>query len=154
MNCNGCEFRAELYYDDLYQIWVKLEDDGTMTVGMTDISQTIAGKILHVRVRRPGSLRPAGKPVATVETGKWAGPVPNPFDCEIVAANDVVLDRPMLINEDPYAYWIARVRPVGDVAGALAGLVSGAGAQAAYCARALRENIRCARMDASAPVRR
>ena len=65
MDCNGCEFRPELYYDDQYQIWVRIEEDGLLAVGMTDISQTIAGRILHVRVRRPGTLRPAGKPVGT-----------------------------------------------------------------------------------------
>lgn len=39
MECNGCEFRAELYYDKESQIWARREDDGTLTVGMTDISQ-------------------------------------------------------------------------------------------------------------------
>ncbi|MBI3919150.1 MAG: DsrE family protein [Betaproteobacteria bacterium] len=67
MQCNGCEFRPELYYDSEFQIWVRVEADGALAVGMTDISQTIAGKILHVRVRRPGTPRPAGRPVATME---------------------------------------------------------------------------------------
>jgi len=114
MECNGCEFRSELYYDDQYQIWVRVEDDGTLAVGMTDISQTIAGRILHVRVRKPGTLRPAGKPVATVESGKWAGPVPNLFDCSIASANHEVLDNPALLNIQPYDAWIARVRRCGS----------------------------------------
>jgi len=71
--CHGCEVRPELHYDAEYQIWARVESDGTVSIGMTDISQTKAGKIMHVRVRRPGSRRPRGKPVATVETGKWAG---------------------------------------------------------------------------------
>ena len=54
--CNNCEFRPELYYDAEFQIWVRVEKDGEVSVGMTDISQTRAGKIMHVRVRRPGSL--------------------------------------------------------------------------------------------------
>lgn len=145
MECNGCEFRPELYYDREYQIWVRLEGDGTLSVGMTDISQTIAGKILHVRVRRPGTLRPAGKPVATIESGKWAGPVPNPFDCVIEAANHDVLDDPSLLNMAPYDTWIARVKPQAGIDAALSGLVTGEAAQLGYCGRCRREDIHCER---------
>lgn len=145
MNCNGCEFRPELYYDDQYQIWVRLEEGGVLSVGMTDISQSIAGKILHVRVRRPGTLRPAGKPVATIESGKWAGPVPNPFACSIEAANHEVLEHPGLLNAEPYRAWIARVRPDADLETALAGLVTGETAWRGYSERCRREDIHCER---------
>lgn len=145
--CNGCEFRPELHYDAEYQIWVRVEVDGTVSVGMTDISQTKAGRIMHVRVRRPGSLRPKGKPVATVETGKWAGPVPNPFDCTIEAANDAVLDAPERINRNPYDAWIARVKPLMPLEQALAGLVTGSQAEAGFCARAKADGIECRRVS-------
>ena len=146
MECNGCEFRPELYYDNDYQIWVRIEGDGSLAVGMTDISQTIAGKILHVRVRRPGTFRPAGKPVATIESGKWAGPVPNLFDCTIDRANHEVLDNPALLNMQPYEAWIARVRPVRSPQAALAGLVTGDAAHAGFCERARRDGIHCKRL--------
>lgn len=148
MDCNGCEFRPELYYDPEYQIWVRVEEGGLLAVGMTDISQTIAGKILHVRVRRPGTLRPAGKPVATIESGKWAGPVPNLFDCSIAAANDEVLEHPALLNRQPYAAWIAKVAPAQAVEQALSVLVTGEAAWAGYRARCARDDIRCKRLDA------
>ena len=143
MECNGCEFRPELYYDSEYQIWVRREDDGVLTVGMTDISQTIAGRILHVRVRKPGTLRPRGKPVATIESGKWAGPVPNVFDCVIEAANADVLETPGLLNVKPYDAWIARVRPASS--GAVDSLLTGEAARLGYCERCRREGIHCAR---------
>ena len=146
MDCNGCEFRPELYYDDEYQIWVRLEEDGLMSVGMTDISQAIAGKILHVRVRKPGTLRPAGRPVATIESAKWAGPVPNLFDCAIDGANHQVLDNPALLNRQPYEAWIARVRPTGTLAAALAVLVTGDAAWAGYRERCERDDIQCKRI--------
>ncbi|TCV82549.1 glycine cleavage system protein H [Sulfurirhabdus autotrophica] len=145
MECNGCEFRPELYYDDQYQIWVRREEDGTFTIGMTDISQSIAGKILHVRVRKPGTLRPNGKPVATIESGKWAGPVPNVFDCVIVEANHTVLEDPNLLNIEPYEAWIARVKPSGSIEDSLSVLVSGDVAQAGYCERTQRDDIHCER---------
>lgn len=146
MNFNGCEFRPELHYDNEYQIWVRIEEDGTLSVGMTDISQTIAGKILHVRVRKPGTLRPAGKPVATIESGKWAGPVPNLFDCTIASANRDVLDNPALLNAQPYDAWIARVRPAAPVEKALSALVTGEAAYAGFCERCRRDDIRCKRL--------
>lgn len=143
--CNDCEFVAELYYDAAFQIWVRREDDGLLSIGMTDISQTVAGKILHVRVRRPGTVRPAGKPVATIESGKWAGPVPNLFDCVIDAANLDVLATPQLLNVDPYVAWIARVRPQVTMDAALATLVTGDRAREGFCARCRDDNIHCKR---------
>lgn len=123
-----------------------MENGGSVTIGMTDLAQTRAGKIMHVRVRRPGSIRPKGKPVATVESGKWAGPVPNPFDCVIEAANEAVLEFPERINRDPYGEWIARVRPVATISDALAGLTTGEAAAAGFAARRKAENIRCKRL--------
>jgi glycine cleavage system H protein len=146
--CNNCEFRPELYYDAEFQIWARVEEDGAVSVGMTDISQTRAGKIMHVRVRRPGSRRPKGKPVATVETGKWAGPVPNPFDCVIEAGNEAVLSTPERINRDPYGEWIASVRPEQSLDQALAGLLTGADAEAGFCARCRTDGIECKRVEA------
>lgn len=144
--CNGCEFVPELYYDAEFQIWVRRGAGDVLTVGMTDISQTIAGRILHVRVRRPGTRRPAGKPVATVESGKWAGPVPNFFDCVIEEANTAVLADPARLNADPYGAWLARVRPSLGAEQALAGLITGDAARVGYCRRAVDEDIHCVRL--------
>ena len=83
---------------------------------------------------------------STVETGKWAGPVPNPFDCTIEAANEMVLEAPGRINRDPYGAWIARVRPVSRLEQALAGLVTGKEAEAGFCARAKADGIECRRV--------
>ncbi|NIR32146.1 MAG: glycine cleavage system protein H [Gammaproteobacteria bacterium] len=146
MECNGCEFHPELYYDREYQIWVRREDDGSLTVGMTDLSQTIAGNIIHVRVRRPGTRRPPGKPVATIESGKWAGPVPNFFDCVIEEGNQEVLDNPVLLNQDPYNAWIARVSPSKGADAALEGFLTGDDAHRGYCERAKQEDIHCERL--------
>ena len=145
MDCNGCEFHSELFYDDEFQIWLRREDDDTLTVGMTDLSQTIAGKIIHVRVRRPGTRRPPGKPVATIESGKWAGPIPNFIDCTIVEANDEVLENPVLLNSDPYNAWIARVQPTNGADAALTEFLTGDEAEKGYCKRAKDEDIQCQR---------
>ncbi|AOV16357.1 glycine cleavage system protein H [Acidihalobacter aeolianus] len=145
MECNGCEFHSELYYDSEYQIWLRREHDDSLTVGMTDISQTIAGKILHVRVRRPGTVREPGKPVATIESGKWAGPIPNFIHCVIVEGNIEVLENPVLLNSDPYNAWIARVEASAGVDAALDTFLTGDAAHEGYCRRAREEDIHCQR---------
>ncbi|MCG5535312.1 glycine cleavage system protein H [Ectothiorhodospira mobilis] len=143
MDCNGCDFRPDRYYDDEYQIWLRREPDDTLTVGMTDLSQAIAGHILHVRVRRPGTRRPPGKPVATIESGKWAGPVPNFIDCTIVEANERIMEQPELLNADPYGAWIARVETPGGAGAVLGRFITGEAAREGYCARARRDEIHC-----------
>ncbi|EHQ53183.1 MULTISPECIES: glycine cleavage system protein H [Ectothiorhodospira] len=145
MECNGCEFHPDLYYDDEYQVWLRRESGNILTIGMTDLSQAIAGKILHVRVRRPGSRRPAGKPVATIESGKWAGPIPNFVDCTIVAVNEAVMTTPALLNQDPFGAWIAKVEVHEPLDQALERFVTGEAARAGYRARAERDDIHCGR---------
>ncbi|APZ43990.1 glycine cleavage system protein H [Acidihalobacter ferrooxydans] len=109
---SGCELPEELYYD-LDYVWVRPEADDTVTVGITDPAQSFAGRILHVRIKAVGKHIRAGRQVATLESGKWAGGVPLPFDGEVVARNEAVLEMPHLLNIDPYRdAWIARLRPL------------------------------------------
>lgn len=145
MAFNGCEFRPGLHYDKDFQIWVRREPDDTLTVGMTDISQTIAGRILHARVRRPGTRRPPGKPVATIESSKWAGPIPNFFDCIIEAGNPAVLADPALLNIEPYEAWVARVKPVEGADRALSILLTGEEAARGFIERCRKDDIHCKR---------
>jgi len=149
MSCNGCEFRPELYYDQEMQIWIEKQDDGTLRVGMTDISQSIAGKIMHIRVRKPGTRRPSGKPVATIESAKWAGPIPNFMDCVIIEGNIEVLKKPSLLNIDPFGMWIANVSSELPVDEALANFLTGSEAEKVYCQRAIDEDIHCERLEDS-----
>lgn len=147
MSCNGCEFKPDLYYDSEFQIWLSKEDDGSLKVGMTDLSQSIAGKIMHIRVRKPGTRRPSGKPVATVESAKWAGPIPNFIDCVIIEGNLQVLEDPKLLNIDPYGSWIARVSPNLPMEEALSVFLTGAEAEKGYCERVKNDDIHCERLS-------
>ncbi len=71
---NGCVIVKDLYYSVNDHTWIRPNDDGTVTVGMTDIAQTLAGPILHAKAKNVGATREKGKPIATVESGKWVGP--------------------------------------------------------------------------------
>ncbi len=108
----GCKIPPDLYYDIENQVWYKLEPDGTVRVGATDIGQTRAGRMVNVRIKAPGRLVPKGKPIASLESGKWTGPIPAVIEGQVVERNEALFDTPDLINDDPYGRgWIARLKP-------------------------------------------
>ncbi|HIQ48224.1 MAG TPA: glycine cleavage system protein H [Aquifex aeolicus] len=108
----GCVIPEDLYYDIENQVWFRVNEDGTVTVGVTDIGQARAGKIINIRIKAPGKHIKKGKPVASLESGKWAGPVPADIEGEVVERNEKLFDKPDLINEDPYGEgWIAKLKP-------------------------------------------
>ena len=121
---HGCDLPEDLYYD-LDYVWVRPEDDGTYTLGITDPAQTMSGRVQYARFKKPGKHIKAGKPVGRLESSKWAGGVPAPFDGEIVEVNPLREDDPGYVNIDPYGdAWLVRLKP-DDPATALANLYLG-----------------------------
>lgn len=120
----GCVIPLDLRYDVERDVWVRLEG-ASATLGMTDVAQTRAGKLVAIRFKRPGAVVERGRALATIESGKWVGPFPAPFRCEIVETNQPAFERDIsLANRDPYGEgWLVRVRPL--VPEELAALVSG-----------------------------
>lgn len=107
----ACEIPDHLWFQVDLDVWLRPQADGTVLMGMTDPAQTRAGRILHVRVRA-GKHVETGKSVATVESGKWVGPVPSPLPATVLEGNPEVAEDPNLINQDPYERgWLARLRP-------------------------------------------
>ncbi len=142
---NGCEFPEDRAYfiERTQMTWVKVEGD-RITVGLTDPAQTRAGKILHVRLKVAGTSRERGKPIATVESGKWAGPVMAPVTGTVVEPNAEVEKDPSLLNTDPYGRgWI--VKMTATVPGEIATLLTGAEALARFKEILEKDNIRCMR---------
>ena len=87
----------------------------------------MAKTIIAVTPKAPGKTVAKGRNIATVESGKWVGPVPAPVSGEIVEVNAALSASPSLINSDPYGEgWVARLRPADWDADA-ADLVSGPG---------------------------
>ena len=121
---HGCVVPDNLLYDVEMHVWVQLED-GTAILGMTDVAQNLAKTIIAVTPKAPGKAVAKGRNIATVESGKWVGPVPAPVSGEIVEVNTALSASPSLINSDPYGEgWVARLRPADWDADA-ADLVSG-----------------------------
>lgn len=108
---NDCNLPADLYYVVDKHVWARLDGD-LVTVGMTDVAQHLAKTIIAVTPKSPGKTVVKGRNIATVESGKWVGPVPAPVSGEIAEVNVALTTSPSLINADPYGDgWVARIRP-------------------------------------------
>ncbi|WP_028989426.1 glycine cleavage system protein H [Thermithiobacillus tepidarius DSM 3134] len=140
----GCELPDDLFFD-LDYVWIRPEEDGTVTLGITDPAQTMAGRVQKIRIKKVGTVLAAGRHVATLESGKWAGGVPCPFAGTVVAVNEAVLEMPNLVNIDPYHdAWIAKVRP-DDPEHAFDTLATGAAAVEALQKWIDRYDVQCMR---------
>lgn len=140
----GCELPEELWYD-LDYLWARPHEDGTFTIGLTDPAQTMAGRVVAATFRRPGTHRQAGKSLATLESGKWVGGVPAPFDGTIVRVNEAVANDPGLVNIAPYTdAWLLVLRP-DDARSAYARLKRGPEAIDALKAWIDKYRIQCMR---------
>ena len=142
----GCWVPPELAYDVERDVWARFEEDGTVTLGMTDIAQSKAGKLVSILFKAPGKVLRIGQSAATVESAKWVGPFPTPLTGEVVANNEDAFTRDILIaNRDPYgAGWLVRLKPTG-LEKERAVLMSGRDAFAAMRERIDRDKVRCYR---------
>ena len=99
-----------LLYTESHE-WVRKEDDGTLTIGITDHAQDQLGDVVFVQNPEPGRQVKKGEECGIIESVKAAADIYAPVSGEIVAANEALADAPEKINEDPYAAWLFRVRP-------------------------------------------
>lgn len=143
----GCDIPEDLYYHPDHDIWVRFEDDDTATLGMNDIAQTAAGKLLDVRFKAVGRRVKPGQSAATIESAKWIGPFVVSFAAEILATNTGYAQEISLANTDPYgAGWLVRVR-VLDPEAARAALITGDAAVAHFQQRIRERQIHCYRCE-------
>lgn len=108
---NDCNLPEDLYYVVEKHVWARRDGD-LVTVGITDVAQHMAKTIIAVTPKAPGRTIAKGRSLATVESGKWVGPVPAPVSGEIAEINTALTTAPSLINSAPYGDgWVARIRP-------------------------------------------
>ena len=138
----NCNIPDDLYYLVEKHVWARRVGD-LVEVGLTDVAQNMAKGIISVTPKKIGRALRAEQSVATVESGKWVGPVPTPLAGEIVEINAAVVAEPGLINSDPYgAGWVARVRPTDWDTDSVS-LATGAEGVAAYERFLDSEGISC-----------
>lgn len=92
--------------------WARVEDKGTVTVGISDHAQGLLGDIVYVELPSVGDHVKAGNACAVVESVKAASDVYAPVSGEVVAVNDGLPDKPETINEDAYGDgWVLVIKP-------------------------------------------
>jgi glycine cleavage system H protein len=92
--------------------WVRLEDDGTVTVGITQHAQELLGDMVFVETPDAGRKLQQGEECAVVESVKAAADVYAPIAGEVIAANPDLETAPEKINQDAYAAWLFKLKPV------------------------------------------
>ncbi|HNR92912.1 MAG TPA: glycine cleavage system protein GcvH [Dokdonella sp.] len=91
--------------------WARVEDNGTVTVGISDHAQGLLGDLVYVELPNVGDTVQAGNAAAVVESVKAASDVYSPVSGSIVAVNESLPDKPETINEDAYGDgWIFVVK--------------------------------------------
>jgi glycine cleavage system H protein len=108
----GCVVPDDRLYDLDLHVWV-VPDGDEVVLGMTDVAQSMGGRIVQVSWKRLGRTVARGQSLAVVESAKWVGPFPTPLSGVLVATNETAFAADVAVaNRDPYgAGWLARVRP-------------------------------------------
>ena len=92
--------------------WVKLEDDGIVTVGISDHAQDLLGDIVFVELPEVGQELGAEEEAAVVESVKAASDIFSPIGGKVTEINEKLLDEPDLVNSSPYEDgWFFKMQP-------------------------------------------
>ena len=92
--------------------WARLEEDGTVTVGISDHAQGLLGDIVFVELPDTGKIINKQDDIAIVESVKAASDVYSPLSGEVVSVNEALNDNPELINSSPYDDgWFFKIKP-------------------------------------------
>ena len=106
-------FPAELKYSRDHE-WVKMLDDTTALVGITDFAQSELGDLVYVNLPEPGDEVLAGETACDVESVKAVSDVMSPVTGVIAEVNEELDDSPELLNSDPYEAWIMKIEHITD----------------------------------------
>jgi len=107
--------------------WVRVEADGTLTVGITHHAQDLLGDMVFIENPAVGRMLTKGEECAVVESVKAASDVYAPVAGEVVATNGDAESSPESVNADAYAAWMFKLKPTD--AGAVGELLDAAAYQ-------------------------
>jgi glycine cleavage system H protein len=109
------ELPGDLLYTNDHE-WLRRNDDGTVTIGITEHAAEALGDLVYVELPEVGQDVESSGEMAVVESVKAASDVYAPIAGNIVAVNEELADDPEKINNDPYEDgWIVRMTPSGDI---------------------------------------
>ena len=102
---------SELKYASSHE-WARLEEDGTVTIGISDHAQEALGDVVFVELPEVGDTLAAGDEAGVVESVKAASDLYAPIGGEVLEINGVLEDEPETVNSDPYHDgWFFRLQP-------------------------------------------
>ena len=101
---------TSLRYTESHE-WVRMEPDGTVTVGITEHAQELLGDLVFVDLPELGAELSAGQEAAVVESVKAASDVYAPVSGVVLEVNNAVVDAPESVNQDAYAAWLFKMTP-------------------------------------------
>lgn len=92
--------------------WARLEEDGTVTVGITDHAQNALGDVVYVELPEDGQQISSGEEAGVVESVKAASDIYAPVSGTVVGINSALDDEPEKVNQDPYGEgWFFKLEP-------------------------------------------
>jgi len=102
-------FPDDLYYTEDHE-WLRLNDDGTATIGITDFAQSELGDIVFVEVEPDGTEFDAGDVFGTVEAVKTVSELYMPVAGTLTAFNEELEVAPESVNQEPYGNgWMVKI---------------------------------------------
>lgn len=102
---------SELKYASSHE-WARLEEDGSVTIGISDHAQEALGDVVFVELPDVGSTLAAGDEAGVVESVKAASDIYAPIGGEVIAVNEQLDDEPETVNADPYNDgWFFKLQP-------------------------------------------
>lgn len=102
---------VELKYSKSHE-WARKNDDGSVTVGISDTAQDQLGDMVFIELPELGQTVSAEQACAVVESVKAASDVYAPVSGEVVEVNESLTDSPEAVNQDAYGEgWLFRVQP-------------------------------------------
>ena len=109
------EMPGDLQYTKEHE-WLRREEDGSVTVGITDHAQSALGDLVYVELPEKGQDLEVEGEMAVVESVKAASDVYAPIAGSVQAVNEELADDPEKINTDPYGDgWIVKIQPAGAI---------------------------------------
>lgn len=98
--------------------WLRVEDDGSVTVGITDYAQDHLGDLVYIQLPEVGKEYAKGDEAAVIESVKTAGEILMPATGTVTQTNGTLADEPGKVNEDPMGDgWFFKFKPAGEISG-------------------------------------
>jgi glycine cleavage system H lipoate-binding protein len=113
MRISHCDFPEGILYDLDNLVWIKRNDDDhyVVTLGVTPILISLAGKLTKIKLKEIGTIIEKSKSVGSIESLRYFGMVRCPVKGEIVEVNNTLTDNPKTVNDFPYNEgWFVKIK--------------------------------------------